>query len=446
MKDSLDKSAEIVTGEELIEQISWLKSIVDSVHEGVIVTDVNGKILLYNKALERLEDLSCQEVKGKYLEEVYNVDASTSEHYKVAQTGQPIVDMYKTYFTREGKEISLVASTYPVFNNQRLVAVYSLCRDISKIRGLLSRTMEMQEQLTTKEKGSVYLNGTKYNFSDIIGESFQLKEVLANSKKAAEADCAILIYGETGTGKELFVQSIHNQSPRKEELFVAINCAAIPETLLESCLFGTVKGAFTGATDSPGLFEQAGGGTLFLDEINSMGSALQAKLLRVIQEKTMRRVGGKKEIEVNCRIISATNEDPWESIQQGTLRKDLYYRLAVISLYIPSLRERSQDIGLLLDYFVEKYSKIYGQKSVHICSKVREFLLSYNWPGNVRELEHVIESSISMLDQGSELTMAYLPVYLKSRVSEKSSWGNSNLEQKYYSSFMSKHGDVPEEQ
>jgi arginine utilization regulatory protein len=243
-----------------------------------------------------------------------------------------------------------------------------------------------------------------------------MHNLIASAKKAAEADCSVLVYGETGTGKELLVQGIHNYSNRSSELFVAINCAAIPETLLESMLFGTVKGAFTGAVDSPGLFEQAGKGTLFLDELNSMSPPLQAKLLRVLQERRVRRLGGSAEIPVGCRIVSSTNVDPWECIRKGQLRKDLFYRLAVISLYIPSLKERVEDIEVLLNHFLNKYQKIYGLGKVKISPELRNVLQNYQWPGNVRELEHVIESAVNMLDGEQVITVDHLPLYLKTKL------------------------------
>jgi arginine utilization regulatory protein len=210
----------------------------------------------------------------------------------------------------------------------------------------------------------------------------------------------VLIFGETGTGKELFAQSIHNESSRKHKPLIAQNCAALPESLLEGILFGTVKGSFTGAINRPGLFEQANGGTLLLDEINSMGQQLQAKLLRVLQEGYVRRVGGLEEVPIDVRIIATTNEGHTDILQKGIIRKDLYYRLNVISVNIPSLRERKSDIPILMDHFIKKYNNIL-QKDVWYCSnEVKEAFLHYGWPGNVRELENVIESAINMIEKG----------------------------------------------
>ncbi|MDW7674338.1 MAG: sigma 54-interacting transcriptional regulator [Bacillota bacterium] len=404
-----------------------LEAVINSIYDGVIVTDPDGKVIMYNDALAKLEELNPEKVVGQHLSEVYSVTASTSKHLQVGKTGEPDLDSYKTFFTNEGKQVNIVADTYPVYDEKgNMLAVYSVCRNLTKIRQLLNKTLELQEQRQTEQdspysftKDDKYDDGrgsAKYRFINILGSSTVIKDVIAAAKKAARTDCAVLIYGETGTGKELFVQGMHNYSSGKNEPFVAINCAAIPESLLESMLFGTTKGAFTGAVETPGLFEQAGSGTLFLDEINSMGVNLQAKLLRVLQERSYRRVGGKQELPVNCRIFSSTNQEPWECIESGTLRKDLFYRLAVISLYIPPLRDRQSDINELLDSFIDKYSKIYGHKKVEMCSSLRSRLTSYSWPGNVRELEHVVENAISLLDQGANLTVKYLPPYLQKKL------------------------------
>jgi len=205
----------------------------------------------------------------------------------------------------------------------------------------------------------------------------------------------VLIYGETGTGKELFAQSIHYSGIRGNKPFIAQSCAAIPESLLESLLFGTAKGGFTGAVEREGLFEQANGGTLLFDELNSMSLSLQAKLLRVLQEGYIRRVGGTKDIPIDVRIIATTNEDPNDCIRQGTMRKDLYYRLSVINVFIPPLRERINDIEMLCNYFIKKYNKVLNKNIESISGDVINKFKEYAWPGNVRELENFIESAMN---------------------------------------------------
>ena len=210
----------------------------------------------------------------------------------------------------------------------------------------------------------------------------------------------MLIYGETGTGKELFAQSIHYEGIRKDGPFIAQNCAAIPETLLEGILFGTEKGGFTGAIQRKGIFEQANGGTLLLDEINSMSNELQAKLLRVLQEGYIRRIGGVKDIPIDVKIIATTNEEPLESIKNGTLRKDLYYRLNVIYINIPPLRERKEDILVLSNHFIDKYNFILGKNIHGIEDEVLQCFYRHSWLGNVRELENAIEAAMNYVPHG----------------------------------------------
>ena len=214
----------------------------------------------------------------------------------------------------------------------------------------------------------------------------------------AKSPSPILIYGETGTGKELIVQAIHGASPQRRAPLIAQNCAAIPEALLEGILFGTVKGGFTGAIDRPGLFELANGGVLFLDEINSMSLPLQAKLLRVLQENKVRRVGGQTEIPIDLHLITATNLHPSKLLNSGDLRLDLYYRINVMFLEIPPLRRRREDIPLLVDSFISHYNKVFSKQVVATDKDSMDFFLQYEWPGNIRELKNMIERAMNLVD------------------------------------------------
>jgi len=234
-----------------------------------------------------------------------------------------------------------------------------------------------------------------YKFDGIIGKSPKMQEVLKIASTVAPTDATVLIYGETGTGKELLARSIHYQSPRANGPFVVMNCGAIPETLLETELFGHEKGAFTNAlTARAGKFERAEGGTIFLDEIGDMSLAMQVKLLRVLQEKTIERVGGSRPIRVNVRIIAATHKDLKAAIREGKFREDLYYRLAVVPLELPPLRERREDIPALAQYFLKKYREQLGKDVRNISPLAMRKLRSYHWPGNVRELEYCIERAV----------------------------------------------------
>jgi len=238
-------------------------------------------------------------------------------------------------------------------------------------------------------------------FGKIIGKSEEILKVYSVIKKVAATNANVLILGESGTGKELVAEAIHENSDRKDMPFVVINCGGIPENLLESELFGYMKGSFTGAySDKPGLFEVARGGSIFLDEIAELPSTLQVKLLRVVQEKTFRRIGGAEDIKVDMRIISATNKNLEKSVKEGTFREDLYYRLNVVPILIPPLRKRKEDIPLLTRYFIEKYSREFGKEINTISTYALELLLEYQFPGNIRELENIIERSI-VLEQSN---------------------------------------------
>lgn len=250
----------------------------------------------------------------------------------------------------------------------------------------------------------------RYSFDRIIGKSKIFTETIHLAKKVAPADSAVLIEGETGTGKELFAQSIHNASPRRNRPFVAINCSAFPKELLESEMFGHRKGSFTGANyDKKGLFEEANDGTLFLDEIGEMHPDLQAKLLRIIENQTFTKIGDTKHTQVNVRIIAATNRDLLKDSQSGHFRSDLYYRLSVFKIAIPALRDRKEDIPLLVDNFVSIYSCKTNKKITHVSDKFLNKIMGFNWPGNTRELKNVIERAV-ILAENEELTRELLPL------------------------------------
>ena len=251
----------------------------------------------------------------------------------------------------------------------------------------------------------------QYVFDNIIGQSDAIKNVFKLMRKVIPTDTTVLIIGETGTGKELIAKAIHYNSPRKEKPFLAQNCAALPDTLLESELFGHTKGAFTGAvTDKKGLFELANKGTLFLDEINDTSPAMQQRLLRVLQEGEILPLGSEKTLDVDVRVISATNVELTSSIQQGKFREDLYYRLNVFPIRVPPLRERKEDIPLLAEYFIEKYSLKIGKKILGVSNDALSYLVQLDFPGNVRELENLIERSITLSENDSQITLEHLSI------------------------------------
>ncbi|MGB9826388.1 MAG: sigma-54 interaction domain-containing protein, partial [Desulfofundulus sp.] len=256
------------------------------------------------------------------------------------------------------------------------------------------RRMEAKIRQELNNKGLV----AKFRFSDIIGRSIMIQETIREARQYARSDAAVLITGESGTGKELFAQSMHNESNRREGPFVAVNCAALPENLLESELFGYDEGAFTGARKGgkQGLFTLAHGGTIFLDEIGELSLNLQAKLLRVLQEKVVMPVGGQKVMPVDVRVISATNQDLTAAINEGRFRADLYFRLNVLNLHVPPLRERLEDVPELFRYFLERLGGPDSMKSFNINDDLLEALKNYMWPGNVRELEGFVERYVAL--------------------------------------------------
>jgi DNA-binding NtrC family response regulator len=256
---------------------------------------------------------------------------------------------------------------------------------------------------------------TKYNFSNILGKSKPMLDLFAMIKKVAASRSTVLVQGKSGTGKELVAKAIHYNSPRRERLLVTVNCSAIPQELLESELFGHVKGAFTGAIGNKrGLFEEANGGSLFLDEIGELSSELQVKLLRVLQEREIRRVGDTRTLSIDVRLIAATNRDLAQAMKAGIFREDLYYRLNVIPIVLPDLKDRAEDIPLLVEHFLMKYGKEGDPPIESISKEAMRLLLEYDWPGNVRELENVIERAV-ILGRGPQVVPEDLPAHLRAR-------------------------------
>lgn len=386
-----------------------LQNILHHVDIGIHVIDQNRKTILYNEAMSKLEGLDIKQVMNKDLLQVFpslNEDSSTL--IKVLNTGESILDETQSYLNYEGKKITTINSTMPLLWKGEILGALEISKDITYLEKLSNYLIELQQELKennydNKENKKDKKKKKKYTFKDIIGKDEQMLKAIEIAKKARNSPSSVLLYGETGTGKELFAQSIHYGGIRRDGPFIAQNCAAIPEALLEGILFGTEKGGFTGAIEREGIFEQADGGTLLLDEINSMSLGLQAKLLRVLQEEYIRRIGGVKDIPIDVKIIATTNEDPLESVKKGTLRRDLYYRLNVVYIKIPPLRERQEDIPILCDYFIRKYNPILNKNIIGIEDEVLEYFFKYSWPGNVRELENAIEGAMNYVDYNGTL-------------------------------------------
>ncbi len=379
--------------------------------EAVHIVDATGKTILYNEKMAGLEMTNREDILGKPFREVFSsIPPQESTLYRALKENQATINKQQTYRNRYGKEITTVNSTIPVEEDGQVIAAIEVSRDITEIKSLSNTILDLQKETLPVQKPKKP-QIKRYQFDDIIGENKTFKEVVNLGKKAARTDASVFIYGETGTGKELFAQSIHFAGARRDNPFLAQNCAALPESLLEGILFGTEKGGFTGAVDRPGLFEQASGGTLLLDEISAMPYELQSKLLRVLQEDYIRRVGGSRDIPVDVRIIATVNEPPLKLIEKGLLRKDLYYRLNVVNITIPPLRERLDDIPFLCDAFLEKHNKKYGKEVWMLSEGALKILKNYTYPGNVRELENIIMSAVSLTDREHVLTekLLHLP-------------------------------------
>ena len=412
------------------------KKVINTINENVVVVDSKGNIILFNTASENFENILSENALGHNVLDFYNLSKEESLFMKVLETGLPLTNQRQIYKTPIGRRIDVMVDTYPLYEDNQLLGAVSIMKDYTKIEELSKMIVDLQDQLISKTKNAdanIEISEesplpAKYKFNDIICISNRMNEKISISKRAAKSNSPILIYGETGTGKELFAQSIHNYSQNSKGPFIAINCAAIPDNLLEGLLFGTVKGAFSDAIDRPGLFEQAENGTIILDELNSMSLALQSKLLRVIQENKVRRVGGSKEISLNTRLITIMNENPLYAIKKNIIRQDLFYRIGVILIEVPPLRDRKEDIPLLIQMFILEYNRILNKQVSRLSFEASEVLNSYNWPGNVRELQHIVEYSMNILNKGERIIeVEHLPTHIKEHVSIPTTYANKEL-------------------
>lgn len=364
----------------------YLNNVIHAVSDGLIVVNANNIITTLNRAASNLLGVDAVSALG---EPVDNVLGPANPFTEVLRSGKPIVNREIMLKTKKGHTQFFIGTLEPVTTKQGLEGVIGVLKPLSSAKGFVKNVAGLKAY---------------FSFADLIGNSPEFQRAVQLAKQAAELPTTVLLQGESGTGKELFAQAIHNASPFKNGPFVALNCAAIPGELVESELFGYESGAFTGAKKEgrPGKFELAEGGTIFLDEISSMSLNVQAKLLRVLQTKTIMRVGGVTEIPVNVRLICATNRDLWTQVEEGSFREDLFYRINVLTIVIPPLRERIEDIPLLVEHFCSKLSQRLGV-SFQVDPKVYEVLTNYQWPGNVRELENLVErSAILALTRGSQ--------------------------------------------
>jgi transcriptional regulator of aroF, aroG, tyrA and aromatic amino acid transport len=360
-----------------------LKTILNCVNEGVIAVNRGGQVIHINEVACQILNTTKNAAVGSGIDQLLNGKTPLLETLK---TGQKY-SLKEFKMNKNGQTIHFLTSGVPVINDkQQLIGAVATIKDFKQVKEIISKVDRRTKQMTT--------------FDDIIFLSKNMRKIIETAKVVAKSSSTILIRGESGTGKEMFARAIHMESPRYGSPFVPINCAALPETLLESELFGYEEGAFTGAMKGgkKGLFEQANGGTLFLDEIGEISPQMQVRLLRVLQESTVRRVGGAAEISVDVRIITATHQNLEEMVERGDFREDLYYRLNVIPIIIPPLRERSNDIPLIAQHLIQKICQKLGKENVLLSEECIRVLMVQPWHGNVRQLENTLERILNVIN------------------------------------------------
>ncbi|AEH49790.1 sigma-54 interaction domain-containing protein [Parageobacillus thermoglucosidasius] len=379
---------------ERLKLLREIEGLLSFITDPVLVVDAKGHIVHTNSAAEQMLERSQIIMIGKHVTEFVQ-SASLSQYIK---QGKPAANLAVCMMNAKGARLEFSCRLHPLLVDAQVEGAILF----------FTKPALRQEQ----EKSFRY--GTRFSLDDVIGSSPAITALKEQVMKIAKSESTVLIRGESGTGKEVLAQSIHRLSHRNKGPFVAINCAAIPEALLESELFGYEEGAFTGAKKGgkPGRFELAKGGTLFLDEIGDMPLYLQAKLLRVLQERRIERVGGTKSIEVDVRIIAATHKDLESMIANNQFREDLYFRLNVIPLYVPPLRERKEDLYELIQYYMHKFCKRFGKEPKRFSSQALKKIFDYHWPGNIRELENMVEYIVN-LEIGDLVTVSSLPAPIR---------------------------------
>lgn len=380
--------------------------ILDTMDSGVVAIDKDSRIFYVNAAYARILDINISKILGRYLS-IIEPDAAL---LNVLKTGKE-QNIDNQHIKSINKYVNI--STHPFMNGDEVIGAYSIFTDVTNVNKLhneVKRMSSVAEEYSRQIQAKNFLEKNR-----IIGESKVYIDCVNKAIKVANTDTMVLLRGENGTGKEILANIIKSHCARKDKPFITVNCSAIPESLIESELFGYEEGAFTGASKGGkmGKFQLADGGTLFLDEIGDMPHPMQAKLLRVLQEGEIEKVGRQSNVPIDVRVIAATNRPLEDMVKEGTFREDLYYRLNVVSISIPPLRERGNDILLLTDYFMEKYCKKYG-RNLGIDRSVYQIFLGYPWPGNVRELQNTVESAV-VLCEGDIITVDDLPDSIKNK-------------------------------
>ena len=375
-------------------QLIYSNTILDSVADGVFTVDENMRITSFNRAAQEITGIKKEEAIGQICFEVLraNICEKSCALKCSLKTGNQTIDKHVTILRSDGREIPVSIST-SVLRNEK---------------GKFMGGVESFRDLSTIEELKKEINKS-YTLEDIVSKNHKMLQIFDTLPIISLSESTVLIQGASGTGKELFARAVHKLSARKDGPFIAINCGALPDTLLESELFGYVKGAFTDAKkDKPGRFALAKGGSVFLDEVESLPSSVQVKLLRVLQEREFEPLGATVSVKADVRLIAATKEDLAKLVEKNIFRDDLFYRLNVVKIYLPPLIKRREDIPMLIKYFIERFNRRMGKCIVDVASSVMEILMQYDYPGNVRELENIIEHCCVMC-QGSEIELKHLP-------------------------------------
>jgi len=393
--------------------LNILDTMLNEAYEAIVIVDQDGKITKFNKAYEEFLALKEEEVIGEHVTDIIE----NTRMHKVINTGEKEIGYLQTI---QGNE--MVCSRIPIEQDGKIVGAIGkvLFRDVQELKALAQKLEGLGNKLNHYKNEIKRLEEAKYSFDNILTQNKKMNYLKKIAKEAADGSSTVLIQGESGTGKELFAHAIHKASYRKYGALIRVNCAAIPKNLLESELFGYEEGSFTGASSGgkPGKFELAQEGTIFLDEIGTMPKEMQVKLLRVLQEREVQRIGSNRVIDLDIRVISATNENLEEEVQKGNFRKDLYYRLNVIKLGIPPLRERREDIPLLARSIISNLSKELNLKSKKLAPETIKLLKNYDWPGNVRELRNFMERCLNLSD-GDTILPEHLPSVINESIGPK---------------------------